>query len=282
MERAKASLKIVYRGGEADQNRLDLYDGAESNFGFAKALSIASHAFVRQAIVHHATAAKGVRLYLGVPSAGSYVEFIQAVITDPNFMLGVGTGVVTNAFYDFLKFSLSRAAGLFVEPETSAVRQQFERDEPFFDELADVLEGPLRDAHRTIKMSGGTISLERPRSPLVTFDRETLDWVTTRELDDTRETVIGNVTRYNVISKNGRLFNQKLGRVIPFKPDGSLGEMSQRLLTRSLDDTNHRLPGILDFTVQPVVSARGAVKRYILMACTKPGALTPVTAAERA
>src|SRR5690606_34240244 len=157
-------------------------------------LKIASHAFINQRIVSHATASKGIKFYMGTPGAGSFIEPIQAVITDPNFMAGLTTGVIGNAFYDFLKFSIGRAAGLLVEPETPAVRAHLERDEPFFDELADILEGPLAEGHRTIKMSGGTVSLDRPRSTLVTFNRETLDWVTTRELDNAVEARLGNVT----------------------------------------------------------------------------------------
>lgn len=174
---------------------------------------------------------------------------------------------------DYVKVSL--------RTKTATVRAHLERDEPFFDELADILEGPLAEGHRTIKMSGGTVSLDRPRSTLVTFNKETLDWVTTRELDDAVEARLGNVTRYNLLSKNGRFYDQKLGRVVPFKPHESLGVSSQRLLSRSLDDANHRLPGLLEFSVQPMLSARGVIKRYILMACTKPGHLPAVSAEDR-
>jgi len=275
------SLKLVYRGGQADKGRLDLYDGSDSLFGFAKALNITAHAFVNRDIVGRATATKGAELYLHPPRSGSFIEVIQAVVTTPEYMAGVGTGVISNAFYDFFKFALGRAAGVAFSPKTPSVKQQLQRDEPFFDELADVLEGPLKEGHRTIETSGGTITLERPRSPLVIFDQETLEWVTTRDEGDRMERHTGNITRFNVISKNGRLYDRELKRTIPFKPHETLDDMSIRLLSRSLDETNNRMPGILEFNVRPVVSARGITKRYILMKCRLPGTLPKLTSSDR-
>jgi hypothetical protein len=276
MEReVKIPLKITYRGGEADNGRLDLYDGADSIFGFAKTLQIATHAFVKGHITKAAPALKGANLYIQPPSAGSFIETISVLISDPNFMAGLSTGVVTNAFYDFLKISIGRAAGIFLSPETPAIRQRLDADEPFFDELADVLEGPLREAHRTIEMSGGTISLERPRSSLLKFDIDSLDWVKTRDEDEASETRTGTVTRFNIISHNGRIFDKTEARTIPFKRADTLNSSSVLLLSKSLDDANNRLPGVLEFEVKPIRSARGVIKRFVLMSCRKPGMLGP-------
>lgn len=269
------TLRLVYRGGDADEGRLDLYDGADSIFGFAKALQIATHAFVKGSIAKTAPSMKGARIYMQPPAAGSFIEPIQAVISDPAFMAGVGTGVVTNAFYDFLKIALGRAAGLVFNPETPTVRRRLEKDEPFFDELADVLEGPLRDAHRTIEESGGTVSIERPRSTLLTFDDETLDWVKTREEDEASAFRLGTVTRFNILSHNGRMFDKTENRTIPFKRGETLNGSSVLLLSKSLDDANNKLPGLLEFQVKPVRSARGVIKRFILSSCRKPGLLGP-------
>ncbi|MDH0366588.1 MULTISPECIES: hypothetical protein [Brucella] len=268
-------LKIVFRGGDADQGRLDLYDGADAIFGFAKALQIATHAFVKYSITKSAPSIKGAKIYLQPPSAGSFIEPLQAVITDPSFMAGVTTGVITNAFYDFIKLSLGRAAGLLFDPETATIRKRIEKDEPFFDELADILEGPLREAHRTIEETGGTVSLERPRSKLLTFDTETLDWVKTREEDEASSYRLGTVTRFNILSHNGRMFDKTEGRTIPFKRGEYLNDASVLLLSKSLDDANNKLPGLLEFQVTPVRSARGTIKRFILSSCRKPGTLGP-------
>ncbi|MDQ1196373.1 hypothetical protein [Agrobacterium sp. SORGH_AS 787] len=269
------TLKLVFRGGHADEGRLDLYDGADSIFGFAKTLQMATHAFVKDGITKTAPSMKGAKIFMSPPKAGSFVEVLQVTITDPNFMAGLTTGVITNAFYDFLKIALGRAAGLMFEPETPAIRQRLERDEPFFDELADLLEAPLREGHRTIEESGGTISLERPRSNLLTFDADTLDWVKTREEDEASTFRLGTVTRFNIISHNGRIYDKTEDRTIPFKAGESLNQSSILLLSKSLDEANNRLPGLLEFQVAPVRSARGVIKRFILSSCRKPGLLGP-------
>jgi len=63
--------------------------------------------------------------------------------------------------------------------------------------------------------------MERPRSQVLTFNKDTLAWVKTRDENPEIEKILGNITRYNVLSKNGRLYDYALERTVPFKPDSS-------------------------------------------------------------
>lgn len=58
------TLKLVYRGGDADQNQLKLYDGANSIFGFSKVIQLAVHAFINQKIIKIAPAMKEADIYI--------------------------------------------------------------------------------------------------------------------------------------------------------------------------------------------------------------------------
>jgi hypothetical protein len=59
---AELRLKFRYEHGTADSNRLQLYDGSTSISGLARALTIATHAFVNGEVRTRGDLAHGAKL----------------------------------------------------------------------------------------------------------------------------------------------------------------------------------------------------------------------------
>lgn len=258
---ARYALKLRFSGPSVEKRGLDLYDGSSSFYGFAQALQIATHAYMTKEIVSRATALKGAEMYFEAPRRGSVlIDIITLLEKYPTT-----AGLAGAAFYDFIKFSLSKAVGkLSVKAETPAVQKLDEQDDTFFDQLAETLEGSLRRAHRSIDNGVEHVTLERPRSTLVTFDLETSAWVNTRDENPDEEEFSGNITRYNSLSGNGRAFIRELERVVPFRPSDRFPVSKKGLLTWSLHGDNIRSSKELKFTASKIESARGEAKRLIL------------------
>jgi hypothetical protein len=109
------------------------------------------------------------------------------------------------------------------------------------------------------------IILGRPRAEdLVTFNSDTLDFVTTRDTESEAEYIVGNVTRFNLISSFGRLYSEEEQRVVSFeleKPD------DQRVKGLAIDSMKENVQGghgHVRFLVFRVVSSIGQVKKYIV------------------
>lgn len=257
----KHKIKIRYEGGVADDNELPLYDGATSILGVSQALQIAVHAYMTDEVVSRATALRGAKMFIKPAQRGSFLfEIITLVEAYP-----ATAGISAVIFYDFVKLAFSRATGsLNAEPETPSLSKDFERKEPFFDELAETLEGSLQRAHRPIGDGIEKISIERPRSDLLCFDQATSDWVYTREEVAELVTVKGNVTRYNSNTRNGRIYIEELGKIVPFKPNGDFPATSLWHLTWSLHGSNTGLPKQLELEVRYVNSAIGDTKRILI------------------
>ncbi len=261
-EPKKFPLKLRFQGEVADQRGVDLYDGATSLYGFAQALQIAVHAYMSNEIVSRATAIKQAQMYMGAPKRGSVLVGMVAMIE----AYPVTAALTGAAFYEFLKYSLSKAVGYVVpKPESPSVQKiALSADETFFDQLAETLEGSLQRAHRAIDHGVPSIQLERPRAPLVTFNQETSEWVNTRDEDPDIVELTGNITRYNSISGNGRAFVRELKKVLPFRKSSSFPEHKRGLLTRSLHGDNVAAAKDLKFWASKIESANGAAKRLIL------------------
>lgn len=261
------SLKLRYEGGDADQNHLELYDGATSFHGFAQALQIALHAYINKEVASRATALKGATLYLRAPRQGSVLFDIISVIEK----YPATTAVSATIFYDFVKYAFSKAVGFIdVQPETPYVSKLSTSDEPFFDDLAVIMEGSLQRAHRAIDEGCvEQVTLERPRSELIRFDKKTSDWVNTRDENPKEEDLVGYVTRYNSITGNGRAYIQSLHRIVPFRPAQEFAEIKRGYLTWSLHGSTTSRAKLLDFSARKIESARGEAKRLVLVDCNQ-------------
>lgn len=277
---AEHKFKIKYEGGLADQNALPGYDGATSIDGITRAMHIAVHAYMTGEVTARATALKNASILIKPARQGSFVFELIVLIEAYPATAGIAAAIGGPMLYDFVKTAFKRATGsLDAEPENTSLRALQNRKEPpplkkplaDFDELSEALEGSLQDAHRPIGGEGtiGSISIGSPRHDLVVFDDTTKDWVNTREEAAALEVVRGNITRYNSMSRNARVYVDELRKIVPIRPDADfvLGDLP--LLTWSLHGSNIRTASKLDLTVRRVSSASGKVKRLLLVSCER-------------
>lgn len=277
---AEHKLKIRYEGGLADQNALPGYDGVTSIDGITRAVHIALHAYMTGEITTRATALKNASILLKPARQGSFIFELIILVEAYPATTGIAAALGGPMLYDFLKTAFKRATGsLDAEPETTSLRKLHERKDPpplmhppvDFDELAEVLEGSLQDAHRPIGADGtiGTISIGSTKQELVKFDESTKDWVNTREEAVVLEVLRGNVTRYNSMSRNSRVYVDQFDRIVPMRPGGDFAVGNLALLTWSLHGSNVGAPNKLDMRVRRVSSASGKVKRLLLSDCAR-------------
>lgn len=277
---AEHRLRIAYEGGLADKNVLPGYDGATSIDGIVRATHIVLHAYMTGEVVSRATALRNAAIQIKPARQGSFIFDLILIIEAYPATTGIGAALGAPMLYDFIKTAFRRATGhLDAEPETTSLRSLYRRREPpplkrppvDLDELSEVLEGTLQAAHRPIGAEGtiGTITIGSPRQELVVFNDETKDWVNTRDEAVALEVVRGNITRYNALSRNSRVFVDQFERVIPMRPDADFPVGGLSLLTWSLHGSNIGSPNKLDMRVRRVSSASGKIKRLLLSDCVR-------------
>jgi len=273
-------IKVTYTGGLADQNTLPGYDGATSIDGVTRALHIVTHAYMTGEVTSRATALRNATILLKPARQGSFVYELIVLIEAYPATTGAVGAIGGQMFYDFVKTAFRRATGsLDAEPETTSLQRLYERKDPpplkvppvDLDELSETLEGSLQAAHRPIGSEGTIqrISIGTPRNELVSFDDNTKGWVNTRDAATGIEWLRGNVTRYNSLSRNARVFVDQLQRVVPVRPDADFAAGDLPFLTWSLHGSNIGSPNKLDMRVRRVTAASGKVKRLLLVGCQR-------------
>lgn len=248
-------VKFIYEHGTADDHRLDLYDGAKSLEGIARAITITTNALLNGEIRTRADAAHGAEFYVHAPRSGSFIY--EAAIY-------VGGAITTGIFYDFLKYAFNEAIGRLDDAPIRPSLQK--RIEPTMGELPAVLESALLDVHRPLMQSPDMrLKVSRPRGEvLVTFDRET--GLNLRPHNETlAEPVLGNVTRYNTLSGWGKLYDRSEERVISFNLSPELSAHERSLITWSLHESNLQREHYLYFKVVALRTAsQNRTKRYFI------------------
>lgn len=260
------NFKISYLNGEASNGRLDMYDASVSLQGFAKAISITAHALLNDGEIRRkADGINGAELYINPSRKGSFEELITLAIKDP-FVQGVGVGVIANAFYARLRRTWSKTLNLIYEPETTFVKSLEQRKEPFLDDIEEALEIPLKQAHRPIEEWGDMLILLKRRrvGEVIEMNNEMLKSVSLSTESNQTVDVIGNVTRYNILSGIGRLYDDAEGRTVSFKMKENTSDAKRSMITESLHEAQTSHDGKLVFKVRRVLSSKGVVRRYIV------------------
>lgn len=260
----RINFKISYHNGDASDGRLDMYDASVSLQGFAKALSITTHALLNEGEIRKkGNRIDGAKIYINPSRKGSFEELITIVVANQE---AIGASVVAAAFYDLVKWTWSKTLDLAYEPETPHVRKLQERIEPFIGDMEEALEIPLEQAHRPIKkFDDMTIVLKRQKAgEVITMNTETLKSVSLQTDSNIISGITGNVTRYNILSGIGRLYDDELERTVPFMIHDDVTSRQKQLLTWSMHHAQNGDGGKLDFEVKRVRTAKGVIKRYLV------------------
>ncbi|MBY7704251.1 hypothetical protein JIY74_28830 [Vibrio harveyi] len=258
-------IKLSYNGGDADLHRLDMYDASMSLHGFARAIAITTHALLNDGDVKRkGNRASGAKIYVSPPQKGSYEQILTLVIENKE---AIGASVAAAAFWDMLKWTWSKTLDLVHEPETPTVKKLGERVEPFIGDMEEVLESALEEAHRPIKNCPNmTISVSRPRvGEVLRMNAETLKSVSIKTDDTLISGIVGNATKYNILSGIGRFYEDDKGHTVSFKiPDGASSSLRRKITWSMHYAQDGQDGGKIELHARRVTSAKGVLKRYLV------------------
>lgn len=137
--------------------------------------------------------------------------------------------------------------------------------------LTVALEKPLEQLHRPLANNENMeISVTRNQTTdSINFNHETLAYVETTTESRLSHNILGNVTRYNILSGNGRFYDDNLERTISFGVDNEVSPNEKQILTWSMDQRNKGNDGKILIDANRIVNKRGETKRYIIVEVKK-------------
>jgi hypothetical protein len=265
-----ANLEVVirYEGEGADAGLIDLYDASESLAGIAKAVNFVAHAFANNNEVRDKIPRPtNFKTYMGGARKGCFENVIDINFSPP-VVAKIGGSVINKHFWEYLSATLNTAVGQDFETDNPYVSKILNSNDSPFEELAFRLETPLQEILRPINRKGAKIvSFVRPHvGEIVTMDKDTYNYVSTRDIDVDLSHWTGNVTKYNILTGYGRAYIDSLRRTVPFNIDRfAENQIAHRAATASMDE-RARIPGggKRRFVGHKVINATQTVKRIVV------------------
>jgi hypothetical protein len=267
MNEKEIRINIRYIGGEADEHKLDLYNASTSLLGISKALAISTQAVISEGADIRMKGAKipDVQFFLHPPKKGSFVEVIS-ILFENTAVQALGTSVVVASFWDMLEYSWKIATGQDATPKTNTVKRIIKNNELIVDELKAVLETPLQQIHRPVDKDL-RIQIIRPRKgKIIDLNLSTKGYVYSTNDGGIKENILGNVTKYNIITGYGRFYSDEHEKTIPFNIDkNEISVEQENLLKWSLFKASVRGgEGKILLKVQVINNNTGNVKRFFV------------------
>lgn len=236
------TINIIHEGRNADEGKLDLYDSSETLNGFARSVNLVAEAFVNDNVIKERQGQNNgfTSEFTGAKRGCFELSFLLTF--EGKAVAEHGHSVILDRFWDYFSVAFNMAVGLEYSPRTKFVNKIFEEKPYVFDQLAEQIEGPLVNAHRTIKtLEADVIRVNRPRvGDKVVFNRDTYRYIseTTRSTDV--ESWTGNVTKYNLLTGYGRFYVDEEDQTVPFliKDFGGLRISSHQAAASSMQEAS--------------------------------------------
>ncbi|MEM7724153.1 MAG: hypothetical protein AAF376_17540 [Pseudomonadota bacterium] len=264
--------RISFRGGDADEHRIEAYPSSQSLEGLVWATSVATHFAVSGKVRQKGNLSSSAKIYLSPPRRGS-VEFDLVILVQNNqFISGVLAGYAANVLTPFvngvIKYAFGNAMGIATGAPAKVKRAFGKLDEEDLSKLVNRIEPPLTRAHKAIGDSVDGIFISHKRRELAQLNHDTKSYLEAR-LRAEHTTIETNATSFNVLTGNGRLFDPIEHETVPFtlRPNARLG--SGPTLLQSMEQYAMGNTGTIKITAQREETSDGRLKRLLVSAAEK-------------
>lgn len=257
-------LELTFDSGESKFHGLNLYYGADAIGGFAEAVALTTHAIVNDNVVKQTPSVKGFSLNFKNSFVGSFRQKVELEFNDEE-SIRVIKYIGMDAYVELLKLHLRIPVGGSTKLEFRKANQWY-RQMKHSDELLERLKRPLERIHHPVTGQGYKVVLSKARTPLLSFDKNTGNYLFAETKSPHRKTIEVAVSRFNARRGTGRFIEEEDSESVSFSPKSiKLMPRSQKnaladSLKRLANDDLYKIKAL----VTEVLAFDGRVKHYIL------------------
>lgn len=268
----KIPYKVIFTGLDADENELEAYAASKSLEGLTWALSTTINFAVTGKYKSRGDMSKSARIYMSPARQGSFIVAMNAWVVANPFLatvaLGGAVSVVAPYVNKTIEYAFGKALGNISEiPE--GFRRYYnklskdERNE--LDTLIQRIEPPLSRAHMVIGQTATEVAFKSKRTELFKMDEVTKEYIEAKPLGNPA-VMVTNITAYNVVSRNGRMYDPVNGSTAAFTLIKSPLKGTANTITTSLDQYQAGRKGLVKVTADRVQTESGRLKKFLVTA----------------
>lgn len=272
MDEIKIPYKVKFTGLDADRGELEAYAAAKSLEGLSWALSITINFAVTGEYKSRGDMSRSAKIYLKPAREGSFISEMDALIQSNPFLSTVALGLSINLVSPYInktiEYVFGRALGIISDIPNSYIKyhnrmSKSERDK--LDVLLQRVESPLTRAHMVINKTAKNIHFKSKKDELFKMDSLTQEYIEAKP-SNKPEIYHTNVTAYNVVSRNGRIYDPKNRNTAAFTLANKPLKGSANTVTTNMDQYQAGRKGMVKVTVDRVQTASGRLKKFLITA----------------
>lgn len=129
--------------------------------------------------------------------------------------------------------------------------------------ISQRIEPPLTRAHTAIGRTANEIKLERGGAEIIKFDQETKENLKAKPVGN-YDTLDSNVTSFNLLTGNGRLYSPETGATIPFGLRDTYRHGTTTALISSMEQYSLGRAGTIRIVGERIETPAGRLVKYIV------------------
>ena len=260
-------FRAKFEGGDAEDNRLEAYPAAQSMEGLTWALAITVHYGVTGELRNRGDLSRSAKIYVSPPRRGSYFQDIFIVVQENPFLAGMVGGYAVNTVTPYINgligYAFNQTIGAARALPRGAAKYIRRLDREDLDELSVRIEPPLTRAHAAIGKTAETLTFQSKRTPLVLMNPITKGYLEA-ELSNEYEWFDTNVTSFNVLTGNGRLYHSETDGTVPFSLHTNAQGGTKPTLIRSMEHYSIGHQGNVRISARRFETADDRIKKFVV------------------
>ncbi|WP_417589538.1 hypothetical protein [Pararhodobacter oceanensis] len=272
MADVKIPYKVIFTGLDADENQLEAYAASKSLEGLTWALSTTINFSVTGKYKSRGDMSKSARIFMSPARQGSFIVAMNAwVVANPflaTITLGGAVSFVAPYVNKTIEYAFGKALGSISDIPDGFKKyyNRLSKDERNqLDTLIQRIEPPLSRAHMVIGQTAAEVAFKSRRTELFKMDEATKEYIEAKPLD-APEMMVTNITAYNVVSRNGRMYDPVNRSTAAFTLIKSPLKGTANTITTSLDQYQAGRKGLVKVTADRVQTESGRLKKFLVSA----------------
>lgn len=264
--------KIRFTGLDADRSELEAYAAAKSLEGLSWALSVCINFAVTGDYKSRGDMSRSAKIYLRPVRKGSFIAEMNALVQAHPFLsniaIGVGVGVVVPYINKTIEYVFGRALGTISEVPADFkkyYKRMSKAEKNELELLVQKVEPPLSRAHMVVGRTATNVQFISKRTEIFKMDALTKEYIEAKPAN-APEVLHTNITAYNVVSRNGRMFDPVNGNTAAFTLVKSPLRGTANTITTSMDQYQAGRKGMVRVTVDRVQTESGRLKKFLVTA----------------
>jgi hypothetical protein len=253
-------MRIIFSGAEAEEHRLEAYEGLKSLDGLVRVATIAAHYAATGEVRFRAPYSDMLQTQLSGVQNGSFEFVFDQFSRFANRLEGAAARNKSEALFARL---VARGTGQAVDQELRVDGEVIPPGD--IDAMAEAAEAALVSSHRWINDNTKSISIVDGEDR-VTIDSSTKEYIE-QEVVGPEKTQDVTVAALNVNSKTGRVFFFDLGRTVAFSVAGEASPRTVANLSTYLTRYAAKTGETVNITYRALEHIDRRLKKIIIYDC---------------